>query len=908
MTVAPNQLLWFALAASAAAIIGSLIVLPSGHGTAVAPLGGLLLAVLLTTAQRSWLHWLGIAMAVELLASVWLRGAGWLPAAGDGLGHAMGILATAWLTQRVCGMPLRIDLSRHVAFLAVFTILPGAALSASVDMLVSVAQGHPVSGLSWLTLGSGYALSGLIVAPLLLAARDAWAHGKSISVLRGLEAAAVAGILCVTLHVVFSHQRPLMYVTLPIMLWVALRFGSLGMTLALILFAGMARYYTAMGLGPYALYPATENVLLVQSFLVLISISGLLLAAVTAERTQAVDELRRARDALDAKVNERTAALRESEHRLRALIDAMPDQVRVKDTQGHYLMVNRAAQESFGVTEAEMTGRTVFDVRSPEVAALIDAEDRQIIAGQKPERFERKSYHSNAWREVITVPLRIDGKMRGIISISRDISERKQTEFALRESENRLRALLDAMPDEVRLKDKQGRYLMLNRAAQEEIGLPEKDIVGKTVFDLRTPALAARIDAEDKRALASPVPLRVVRESYVVPNEWREAILTPIRDASGEVIGLVSMSRDVTERKQAEMEALREREQRYRMLVEMASDIIYRTDHKGCFTYFNSDALLQRYGFSREQLIGKHYLDLVHPDYRAQTEAYYQRYFMSLASSCYHEFPIVTGDGRTVWVGQHVNTFIENRRIVYHQAVCRDVTERVMVQQALRDTNEKLRQLSVRQEELLEAERTRIAHDLHDGIGQSLNLARIKLESAITETGAGAGTSTQRLREITAIIDETNAAIRSLEFDLSPPVLRELGLTPALEWLAEDMQRAYGLRVGVSDDHEPKALNPLCRAIVFRTVRELLINVVRHAGVKTAHVDVQRSGDTIVITVSDEGNGFDAKTVAGGLGLVSVRERLGFLGGEAILDSTPGEGTVATLRIPLSLDNTSVPS
>ena len=186
-------------------------------------------------------------------------------------------------------------------------------------------------------------------------------------------------------------------------------------------------------------------------------------------------------------------------------------------------------------------------------------------------------------------------------------------------------------------------------------------------------------------------------------------------------------------------------------------------------------------------------------------------------------------------MGQHVQLVTENNWVLYYQAVCRDISDRVAAQEALRDSNTKLRQLSARQEELLETERERIAHDLHDSIGQSLNLARIKLADVCNRNAAheldGA------LRDIMQVIDETNGVIRTLEFDLSPPVLRELGLEPALEWLAEHMQQLPGLRVDISSDEEAKPLNLVQRAIVFRAVRELLVNVVRHAGVRTAYVD-----------------------------------------------------------------------
>ena len=208
---------------------------------------------------------------------------------------------------------------------------------------------------------------------------------------------------------------------------------------------------------------------------------------------------------------------------------------------------------------------------------------------------------------------------------------------------------------------------------------------------------------------------------------------------------------------------------------------------------------------------------------------------------------------------------------------------------------------------MLEAEHARIAHNLHDGAAQSLNVVRLKIAALANRAGAGTQAAPLgELKEILQIIDQVNQDIRSLEFELSPPVLRQLGLVPALCWLGEEMQRSYVLDVSVSDDGEDKPLDQPNRAAIFRAVRELLINVAKHAKVKTAHVDAQRVERSVVVTVSDMGAGFDASDVnlieATGLGLASVRERIEFCGGSVTVDSAPGAGTVSTLIMPLAME------
>ena len=273
------------------------------------------------------------------------------------------------------------------------------------------------------------------------------------------------------------------------------------------------------------------------------------------------------------------------------------------------------------------------------------------------------------------------------------------------------------------------------------------------------------------------------------------------------------------------------------------------------------------------------------------------RQFKERIPATYFEMLVMTKDGATACVGQRVQLVTDKGRVLYYQAVCRDISDCVMAQQALQDFNPKLRELTARQEDLLEAERTRIAHDLRDGIGQSLNLARAKL-SAITGRG-GIGDHETALEEVMHIIDETTAVIRSMEFDLSSPVLRELGLEPALEWLSEEMRRIYGLKVKLSNDGEPKPLSQVASAVAFRSVRELLINVVRHAGTLDAHVDTQVDGGYAVITVSDEGKGFDPDAAVRSLGPPSINERMTHVGDSATITASRGEGAVISLLLPL---------
>lgn len=191
-----------------------------------------------------------------------------------------------------------------------------------------------------------------------------------------------------------------------------------------------------------------------------------------------------------------------------------------------------------------------------------------------------------------------------------------------------------------------------------------------------------------------------------------------------------------------------------------------------------------------------------------------------------------------------------------------------------------------------ERERRRIAEDLHDHLGQALALMKIRLQGLRGDAvfgGHGAA-----LEELVALSDQAIRYTRGLTFELSPPILYELGLGPALEWLGEDTARRHGLRVTVKDRARASLPDDL-KVMLWKSVRELLHNVVKHAQARRVDVTLTARDGLVVVEVVDDGRGFDAgaarRDAGDRFGLFSIEERLRQLGGSLELDSAPGRGT-----------------
>jgi PAS domain S-box-containing protein len=339
-------------------------------------------------------------------------------------------------------------------------------------------------------------------------------------------------------------------------------------------------------------------------------------------------------------------------------------------------------------------------------------------------------------------------------------------------------------------------------------------------------------------------------------------------------------------------------------LFAQASDGIFIADDAACLIDAN-DAACAIVARPREQLLGVPIGSLLAPGQHERLD----RAWGALRNGRPRmgEWLMQRGDGRQVPVEVSARMLSDGRYL----ALVRDASQRNRREEAARAMAElleclvvqrtaQLRRLAAELEAAEIRERRQIAHDLHDDIGQTLAAAMIRVTALTRHARADVRKSAA---DVAVLLVQANRAVHSLATQLAPAVLHELGLWPAVHWLADELGRQFGLNVQAHDDGEPKPLSQEARSIVYRAVRELLINVARHAGVNEALVDLSRVADRLVVEVCDAGMGFTPQAHLDGrgdrLGLMSVRERLRFIGGSFSIRSMPGSGTAARLVVPL---------
>jgi signal transduction histidine kinase len=235
-----------------------------------------------------------------------------------------------------------------------------------------------------------------------------------------------------------------------------------------------------------------------------------------------------------------------------------------------------------------------------------------------------------------------------------------------------------------------------------------------------------------------------------------------------------------------------------------------------------------------------------------------------------------------------------------------EVEERKKKELELLGYQQRLRHLSSELLQTEERERRHIATEIHDRIGQALAVTKIQLGAMQAEVDSQ--DLKIKIDDIRGLISQTIRDTRTLSFELSPPVLYELGLQAALEWLAEIIRKQNGLKVDVGGDGSDQTLDAEKRVVLFRTCRELLFNVVKHADARHAWVSLRRDGAVIKVKLSDDGTGFDPELlhtgydpIERGFGLFSIREQLQHHGGTFEIDSGSGCGSAVTIVMPLAM-------
>jgi PAS domain S-box-containing protein len=476
--------------------------------------------------------------------------------------------------------------------------------------------------------------------------------------------------------------------------------------------------------------------------------------------------------------------------------------------------------------------------------------------------------------------------------------------------------IIENMKDGMVILNADGRIVDINQAAKKMIGLSnEKQPIGKQLADVLSqwPQLVEQyrnvLEAEDEISIGEGENLH-----------WYELHLSTLLDENKLLVGRVITVRDITDRKKAEIQ-LQESESRFRQIVENASDLIYRIDMDGRFTYANPSALYVMGYKSEEEVIGKYYLDMTTSEARHKLKRTYQYQLASRTPTTYHEFPGIGPDGREIWIGQNVQLIYEGDTIVGFQAVARDITTIKKAQEALQIARDQALEASRAKTQLL----SKVSHELRTPLGGILGYAELLQGNTFGDLNE------RQHKAVSEIVDSGEYLTNMVNELLDEAQLRSSTAT-LLEKMFSPFKLVQGAVSGMDILAQKKGLlfsvqiDPALPQLIYgddRRIRQIIINLIGNSIKFTkegsVRLNVRRPDENHwEIQVTDTGIGIPKAEQATifepfrqlnssvtrdnrgvGLGLSITKQLVELMHGRIVVESEPGKGSSFIILLPI---------
>lgn len=608
------------------------------------------------------------------------------------------------------------------------------------------------------------------------------------------------------------------------------------------------------------------------------------------------------------KVN--TVEITESRHNLEKvrfqskLLEECNDAIISVDLETRVTSWNKGAERMYGYQESEALGIKVNDLVGLDKPFSATELEAMITALLSNKRLIGERTHHNKAGEKINVLYSISplmnerGEIIGAVSVFQDISLRKRFEEQLmdfnisleqkvRENTEEFKQLVTGISDAFIALDHQLRVKFLNMKAAELLEGQPGDFLGHYLTKSTSIPNASVWIEFLQRVLLSKQP-----ETFEL--KCSESVTSYMCRAYPTESGITLLIENSTERLRAQ-QLLQESEEKYRLFFENSPLPLYIFELTNLQVVDANMAACRQYGYDKEQLIGISALDMVQSHDQQSVREHLQAISEGkrFEGTCIHQ----RKDRTPIQVEMFSETIHRNGK-EYRLVLAYDISARVAAEEELKRSRDEFRKLNQHLENIREEERTKIARELHDEIGQQMTV--MKMDLALLLRKATRDESRVTLNGMIALADTTIATIRRISSSLRPGILDDLGLLSAIQWHCKEMSSHAKIPIRVISDGTDYDFDPETNTAIFRIVQESLTNILRHAKASYIEIDVHTADDCWMITVRDNGIGFDEDPALHGLGLLGMRERARALNAKLDLTSRPGFGTELRLSLPLA--------
>jgi len=597
---------------------------------------------------------------------------------------------------------------------------------------------------------------------------------------------------------------------------------------------------------------------------------------------------------------------------LDTIIQTSHDGILVVDSEGRFEFGNEAFFRTFGWPADELIGEHFIKVIPPELTEFMMQRWAEVQAG-KGEPYETVILRKDGARRNLLVSHRhmTIGGQRKYCVITKDVTESKQAQDALQASQERFRQAAEHAQEWIWEVDTDGLYTYASPVITKILGYSPEEVVGKKHFydlfhqEQLEATMKAAFDLFARReSFRELMNLNVHKNGQAV---WLSTSGVPLFDKAGEFVGYRGADVDITERKRDQ-----ETVKFLSAITTQASDSVIATNLNFEITYSNK-SFERLFGYSQAEILGKS-PDMLNADPNAEAiqndihrtisagetwkgEILNRRKDRSVFHCEMMVFPLVDKEGAVFAYAGHQRDITERKQIEEELDRCRvHLEEMVQIRTGeLTEAQEMLRQVHRRLLNAGESERKRIAGNLHDSVGQKLVAMALSVQQTILGCRDTDGHEEQikALQNIAQQCTETIREIRAICYGLYPPMLELTGLAPALQQLGRSCRPAFEFHFQCGQSLIEERFDPEQEIALFRIAQEAVSNAMRHGKPKSISMSLTRRDGDLIMTVSDDGIGFDTQSQVGqGLGLRSMTERARAVGGVLAIESEPGQTEV----------------